>query len=153
MKILDIVVLSRLWFEQQELFTGDCVISIASPGCEHPRLNTFVPRLNMHIEDITDDLLVENTLIRCIDKSEAKVIVDWFEEIYPWCDRLVVHCDAGISRSAGVAVGLSRFFPVGSENELRDKFPYFNPLVARLIWEECEERHLSPRFPDDARFN
>jgi predicted protein tyrosine phosphatase len=142
--IIDTVVLSRMWFEQQEFFNGDAIISIASPEYSHPRPNSKLPRLNIQFHDVVAEILIGNTLWLPMTESQAEVLVDWALTNVIECDRLIIHCDAGISRSPGVAIGLARYFPLIEENELRDKYPHFNILVALRIWNECERRGMKP---------
>lgn len=147
---MDVVITSREQFADPTylpLFAGDIVISIEAPGYTHPRQRASVPRLDIQFEDVTEELMGDSRLLRPIDESQAAVIVDFMESYSSEADRLIVHCAAGISRSPGVAVGLSRYFDLNlSENDLRDKYPHFNIIVAQRIWAECEKRRYVPRF-------
>ena len=147
----EVLVLSERWFADVDLcplFDKDMIISIMSPGQTHPRMNVYgVPRLNIQFHDIVEEICVENTLWLPMQPEYAAQIVDFMQESFPWCDRLVIHCEAGISRSAGVAVGLSRYFDLTPENTLRDQHPHFNIHVASSIWKECQLRGLMERVP------
>ena len=146
---MKVVVTSRLWFEDMvrfPIYETDMVISISSPNFSIPRLHDpkmfGVPRLNLHFQDVTRVIESAGRIFEPMSEAQAKQIVDFAEEYHPWCRRLVVHCDAGASRSPGVAIGLARFFPFSDENTLRDLFPRFNVTVASLIWAECRARGL-----------
>ncbi len=45
----------------------------------------------------------------CMTEEDARKIVDFVNSVEDKIDLLVVHCEAGISRSAGVAAAISRF--------------------------------------------
>ena len=143
------IILPEYWFADTrmfQIFDSDLIVSIRDVGYQHSRPDVGkAPRLNINFPDITADLLVGTQLWRAFDQELAVVIVDFVQEHIEQAQRLIVHCEAGVSRSPGVAVGLSRFFPVSSESILRDEYPLFNVKVALEIWRECERRSLSPR--------
>ena len=145
-----IVIVSRQQFSDSNylpLFDGDLIISIAAPGEEHPRPRVTVPRLDIQFHDVTEEVMDGEKLWRCMDQCHAEIILDFMEQYSPLSDRLIIHCAAGMSRSPGVGVGLARYFDLGeTENELRDRFPHFNPVVAKTIWTECERRRYVPLF-------
>lgn len=114
-----------------------------SPGMDHPRPNTTQPRINIQFHDVTEELMVDGVLWRLMEPEHAKMIVDFVYEQLPGAGTLIVHCEAGISRSAGVAVGLARYFNLPNENEIRAQFPHFNIDVAKKIWKECQARDFS----------
>lgn len=147
----EVIVVSEQWFANVErcpLFDKDMIISIVTPGRIHPRINVYgVPRLNIQFHDITYD--EGDSPFKCFQPEYAAQIVDFMQESFPWCDRVVIHCEAGVSRSAGVAVGLSRYFDLTPENTLRDQHPHFNIHVASTIWKECQSRGLMERAPNE----
>lgn len=139
---MKIVILSANHFSQFNLSPTDMIISITSPGFEHPRQGTGnIPRLNLHFHDVTEEFELNNgSTWHTMDDSQAKNIVDFFVENQSKCDRVIVHCEAGISRSPGVAIGLCRYFDIVNENEIRDKFPHFNITVSKRIWRVCQQK-------------
>ena len=146
---MDVVVTSRRWFEDVEMFpikATDMIISIATPEYSSPRLYDpqliGVPRLNLKFHDVTQLIESLGRMYAPINEDQAKQIVDFAVEYIPSSKRLVVHCDAGVSRSPGVAIGLARYFEFGNENELRDLYPHFNITVAKSIWAECQKRGM-----------
>ncbi len=148
---MEVVVVSRQMFADPEylpLFDGDMIISIMSPGDTHPRPKAKGPRLDIQFWDVTEEIMDGEKLWRPIDDYHGMMIVTFVEEHIHFTNRIVIHCEAGVSRSAGVAVGLSRYFDLGmTENELRDRFPHFNLTVAQKIWKACEERNYVPVAP------
>lgn len=110
------------------------VISIVSPGREHPLLegkNVF----KFHFHDVRQDIeLDDGSIVNRMTETIADEIVDVViknKDKRVW----VIHCEAGISRSPGVAIGLSRFFEFKNTStfELEKDFPCFNPHIRKLI--------------------
>jgi predicted protein tyrosine phosphatase len=55
--------------------------------------------------------------------------------------NLVIHCETGISRSPGVALGLAKFIAFSDKlHILETRFPCHNKYVRRLIEEAMEIR-------------
>jgi len=117
----------------------DLVISIVSPGREHPKIigkNVY----KFHFHDVTEDYIVNSGIINKMTKEIAESIVEIVMENRD-CDRWIIHCEAGISRSPGVAIGLARFIRTEpSMDQLIDMFPFHNKHVRRLIEEAMEVR-------------
>jgi predicted protein tyrosine phosphatase len=62
------------------------------------------------------------------------------------CDRWIIHCEAGVSRSPGVAIGLAKYFKVTpNERRLKELFPHYNKYVAKLV-EEALHRKMGEIF-------
>lgn len=82
------------------------VISISDCDKEFPNLsnhpmNGIVARCKLHFDDV--DTGGEN----CITDCDARAIVS-FATGNRSADKLIVHCEAGISRSAGVAAAIMK---------------------------------------------
>jgi predicted protein tyrosine phosphatase len=128
-----IFVMSELEFEKSTAITEkDLVISIVSPGRAHPRPTlTCLARLNLSFKDTMwgeDSPLGFST-------EQAQETVDFVEGRLLDCENIFVHCEAGMSRSAGVAVGFARYLLTDEdENKVRDSKPHFNLFVAQKIW-------------------
>ena len=142
---METVILSREQFADPTylpLFDKDIIISISGDVSEIPRC--LAPaNSSMRLNVIFDDVLDSGQFKKVISSDDATKIVNFIQEVLPWSDRLIIHCGAGLSRSPGVAIGLARYFNIGiSENELRDKYPYFNIIVASAIWRICENLGL-----------
>jgi predicted protein tyrosine phosphatase len=78
------------------------MISIATPGARPPKLGHFLERLSLEFDDVED---YQEQWVEFGDEH-AKAILEFVARIHSqekaW--RLVVHCKAGISRSAAVAI-------------------------------------------------
>lgn len=72
--------------------------------------NKFCPQdwliaiLEIQFDDVTDGCR------GCITKAQAKEIADFTKAVYHKVERIIVHCEYGQSRSAGVAAALDEFF-------------------------------------------
>ncbi len=147
---METVIVSRQMFADPAylpLFDGDMIISIESPGDKHARNVYGIKRLDVQFWDVTEEIMDGEKLWRPLDHCHAEMIVEFMDAHIANSDRLIIHCAAGVSRSPGVAVGLSRYFDLGkTENDLRDLYPHFNLVVAKKIWDICEGRKYEPRF-------
>lgn len=106
--------------------------------------------LPLQFDDIRDDqveICLKNGFIPTLfSKSQAHQIIDFVKDLQE--DRedsdLVIHCDAGISRSGAVAQFLSDYL----------KIPFLDPnirpnkYVLRILWEIIDERKATDRFKD-----
>jgi predicted protein tyrosine phosphatase len=110
------------------------VISIVSPGREHPKMEgTNIHKFQFH--DITEEYMIEseNRIIRPMEKEIAESIVEIAMKNRD-CERWIIHCEAGISRSPGVAIGLAKYIALKpNRQELIKLFPYYNKYVCQLI--------------------
>jgi predicted protein tyrosine phosphatase len=69
--------------------------------------------------------------------EHARAIVQFFRVMEPRIDKLIVHCEAGISRSAGVGSGLALCLRQSDAQFYIQSRP--NPRVRRLILEAWKE--------------
>lgn len=94
--------LSKLWMTTID--KPSVVISIGDPGESLPEFKCdHIDVLRIEVDDVEGDYGPE---YRMFDWQHAKKILD-FEERYKDHD-IIVHCAAGISRSAAVALFLSK---------------------------------------------
>ena len=83
------------------------IISITDPGTKS---NKFYPQpwllavLELQFVD------VEEPRAGHISHQQAKEIADFIREFYIKVNRIIVHCEYGQSRSAGVAAAISKFY-------------------------------------------
>jgi predicted protein tyrosine phosphatase len=131
-------VLSEQEFRVEPITNHDIVISIVSPGREHPRLSVdCLARLNLHFKDTMRYEVHEQGF----SDAQAVEVADFVEKWLLDSDRIVIHCEAGMSRSAGIAVGLARYLLTDEdEKQVRDKKPHFNLDVAQKIWRVYQKR-------------
>ncbi len=100
----DLVVLSREDAESYEpAGSREVCISISDPDAEPARISSrFASVLRLYFNDITE--LGESTDI-LFAREHARAITR-FVDGWPGAERIVVHCNMGVSRSPGVALGL-----------------------------------------------
>ena len=84
------------------------VISISDCDKNFPNLNNntrngIAYQCKLHFDD------VESGEENCITDADAEKIVTFVNRISDKADLLIVHCEAGVSRSAGVAAAIMKF--------------------------------------------
>jgi len=94
------------------------VISISDCDKSSPNLNNnpkngIAFQCKLHFDD------VESGKENCITKKDAEKIIAFVNDIKDKTNLLIVHCEAGISRSAGVASAIMKFL-------YNDDTPIFN---------------------------
>jgi predicted protein tyrosine phosphatase len=99
----DLVVLSREDAESYEPGPNEICISISDPQAEPADISPrFAAVLRLQFDDITERG-VESDILFAAD--HARAITD-FVDLWPDAERVVVHCNMGVSRSPAVALGL-----------------------------------------------
>jgi len=135
-----------IWGMEEEDYKDALVISIVSPGIEHPKIKgTNTHKFFFH--DVTEEFFLENQnrIVRPMEKEIAESIVEIAID-NRGCDRWIIHCEAGVSRSPGVAIGLAKYFKVTpNEKRLKELFPHYNKYVAKLV-EEALHRKMGEIF-------
>jgi predicted protein tyrosine phosphatase len=114
------------------------MISITDPGSEPISLTqrNLVARLQLQFWD----LLSQPDDDRQVFGSEmAETVLDFVKSGCGGVTMLVIHCEAGISRSTGLANALGRVFGVDVRHQ-NAEFLNPNQLVIRLVLEEAERR-------------
>ena len=116
-------------------------ISITDPGAEPAVLRqpNLVANCRLEFWDLAHDPRDGREIF---DAAMAKRVLDFVERESARVDLLLVHCEAGISRSAGMAnaIGTILRLEVHHQNEL---FVSPNPRVVRLLVEEAMIRKIS----------
>jgi predicted protein tyrosine phosphatase len=121
----ELLVLSREDAESYEPSLKEICISISDPDAEPANISSaFVAVLRLHFDDVTQRGVPTDILFA---QDQARAIVDFVDE---WQDaeRLVLHCNMGVSRSPAVALGLcdARGWATA---ELERSHPGWNRLV------------------------
>ncbi|MGZ3331606.1 MAG: hypothetical protein ACXU9O_05610 [Gemmatimonadaceae bacterium] len=99
----DLVVLSREDAEFYEPGPNEICISISDPDAPPADVSAqFAAVLRLNFDDVTERGADSDILFAA---DHARAIVD-FVDLWPDVDRLIVHCNMGVSRSPGVALGL-----------------------------------------------
>jgi predicted protein tyrosine phosphatase len=122
-------VLSRADAECYQPRGVEACISIGDPGAAPAQLShAFVAVLRLAFNDIVSDPGPGDVLFA---PEHAREIIRFVDQC-PRVDRFVVHCGAGVSRSPGVALGVSDAFgwPVLA---LERAFPGWNQRVRSVI--------------------
>jgi predicted protein tyrosine phosphatase len=99
----ELLVLSREDAERYEPGPKEICISISDPDAEPADVSPlFSAVLRLHFDDVTQRGLPTDILFA---PDHARAIVDFLDK-WPGAKRVMVHCNMGVSRSPGVALGL-----------------------------------------------
>jgi predicted protein tyrosine phosphatase len=99
----DLVVLSREDAEFYEPGPNEICISISDPETLPASISPrFAAVLRLNFDDVTERGVDSDILFAA---DQARAIID-FVDVWPDADRLMVHCNMGVSRSPAVALGL-----------------------------------------------
>jgi predicted protein tyrosine phosphatase len=133
----DLVVLSREDAEFYEPGPNEICISISDPDAPPADVSPrFAAVLRLNFDDVTEQRASSDILFAT---DMARAIVD-FVDVWPDADRLVVHCNMGVSRSPGVALGLCDAHGWATA-ELERSHPGWNRLVRNTM------RHAATHNP------
>jgi predicted protein tyrosine phosphatase len=125
----ELVVLSREDAEQYVPDTKEICISISDPDAEPANISPlFEAVLRLHFDDLTESRVVSDILFAA---DQARAITEFLDR-WPQAERVIVHCNMGVSRSPGVALGLSDARGWATA-ELERSHPGWNPLVRSLV--------------------
>ena len=119
------------------------VISISQPGQERPNIeHLHCPKLFLNFDDL--EFLPQNQypdLFKLFTNDMAIQILDFVNKNFnPY---IIVHCQAGVCRSAAVAAALSKIMLNKDDEIFKTKIP--NMLVYRKIlqaWFEDPKAHI-----------
>ena len=118
-------------------FQDWAVISIGEPDMKAPQIKDgWHDVLRLFFHDVNPDKVVELTnKYTGMNKSQANQIVEFVNRVAPNVDGILVHCKAGISRSAAVAEWIAKRYELPFDYS----YPNSNSYVLRLI-QESEHR-------------
>ena len=91
------------------------VISINCPSDSPPDFEYDENRLGVqpiYINDVDDPVYAEKYGYRIMDKNQAENILNFVESFKDKVNTIIVHCDAGRCRSAGVAAALAKIYNI-----------------------------------------
>jgi predicted protein tyrosine phosphatase len=134
-QVPEFVVLSREEAELYEPRGKEICISISDPDASPARVSSrFAAVLRLNFNDVTErgepsDILFAEDHAREIRK---------FLDAWPKAERVMVHCNAGVSRSPGVALGLCDIRGWATA-ALERSHPGWNRLVRSVIAAEEKE--------------
>jgi len=96
-------VLSRENAESYEPSLKEICISISDPEAQPAKISPdFAAVLRLHFDDVTQSGVPSDILFEASHALE----INKFLDKWPAAERIVVHCNMGVSRSPGVALGL-----------------------------------------------
>ena len=99
----DLLVLSREEAERYQPSLKEICISISDPNAEPAGVSEqFVAVLRLHFDDITERNEQSDILFAA---DHAREITEFLDK-WPDAERVMLHCNMGMSRSPGVALGL-----------------------------------------------
>lgn len=139
-KAFQVEVLSR---HEMSLKSGEetpyaCVVSINTPGREH--LDIATPVLYLDFNDTTDE-----TGISMMDAHKISIFVS--SNVAQGNKHIIVHCDQGISRSAGVAAAILKAYNMDEDIILKNSRYCINPRCYEYV---CKAFRL-PITPEQVR--
>ena len=103
------------------------VISITNPFTQDAIIknsDNLMGLLRLNFDDIEKDEIRNHVKYKTISNEQAKEIVDFVNSVKDKVDLLIVHCEAGVSRSVGVAAAVSLILN-GSEEEFFTRPSYY----------------------------
>jgi predicted protein tyrosine phosphatase len=133
----ELIVLSREDAESYQPTMREICISIADPDAEPANVSDrFVAVLRLHFDDITERALSSDILFAA---DHARAITTFIDK-WPDIERVMVHCNMGVSRSPGVALGLCDAQGWATAAFERSH-PGWNRLVRALMREAATNNH------------
>lgn len=125
----EFIVLSREEAEEYKPRGNEICISISDPDAPPAGVSSaFAAVLRLNFNDLIER---ENESDVLFAEQHAREIRD-FVASWPNARRVVVHCNAGVSRSPGVALGLCDTHGWATA-ALEREYPGFNTLVRSLL--------------------
>ena len=123
-------------------FKDWAVISIGEPDMKAPQIKEgWHDVLRIFFHDVNPDKVVElSSKYVGMSDSQADQIVEFVSRVAPDVDAILVHCKAGISRSAAVAEWIAKRYELPFDYS----YPNSNSYVLRLI-QESEHRSLNEK--------
>lgn len=143
----EFVILSREEAERYEPRGKEICISIADPDAEPAQISDrFAAVLRLHFDDVIERGEPSDILF-CAEHARA---IKSFIQSWPVAERVVVHCNAGVSRSPGVALGLSDLHGWATA-ALERAHPGWNRLVRKTLTEDEAVRSAKTRKDSQRR--
>ena len=113
------------------------VISITSPGYNHPELPNLKSRvglLQLKFHDIDKSFVSKGKDYPAFSKEQAKKIWNFFQSYKSKINSVVVQCEVGVCRSPAVAAALCK--AIDQDNSKFFRFYTPNMFVYRLLLKE-----------------
>lgn len=134
-----LIVLSREEVERYEPRRKEICISISDPYAKPARLSPrFKAVIRMYFSDVTERGDPLDVLFAPDHASAIREFIDGAPEF----DRIILHCNMGMSRSPAVALGLCDLNGWATA-ELERKHPSWNRLVRMVMRESANSKKAS----------
>jgi len=131
----ELVVLSRLDAEKYEPADREICISIFDPEADPAQLSPrFASVLRLAFSDLTE---MGDPSYDILFAREHALSIMQFVDAWPSADRVVIHCNMGVSRSPGVALGLCDLKGWAAA-EIERSHPGWNRLVRAVMCEHAQ---------------
>jgi predicted protein tyrosine phosphatase len=132
----EFIVLSRDDAERYEPRGREICISISDPDAPPARVSSrFAAVLRLNFDDVTERGEPSDILFA---EDHAREIREFLDK-WPSAERVVVHCNAGVSRSPGVALGVCDLRGWATA-ELERSHPGWNRLVRTVLASKIRNR-------------
>lgn len=133
---MNILIYSRSQIEIGLCPRKSILISITDINSEHPRHSKyFIDVLKLKFDDVDSD---KNGI--SMNNNHASSILSFIENYNNTINSIVVNCDAGLSRSAGVGAALSKIL-TGDDSHIFHFKPFLNKHCYRTLLEEYYENY------------
>lgn len=137
----ELVVLSREDAEFYEPGPNEICISISDPHAPPADISErFAAVLRLNFDDLNERHQQSDILFAA---DHARAITD-FVDVWPDVDRVIVHCNMGVSRSPGVALGLCDTHGWATA-ALERSHPGWNRLVRSTMRHAATHNHGSSK--------
>lgn len=138
-KSIEVYVFPRMAMEGMKYDDDMMVISIVSPNVVHPVIRAKHV-YQFHFHDVTEEYQIDSGVVRPMEYAIAEQIAEVairHRDKKEW----IIHCEAGISRSPGVAIGLSRYIDLFPGTDLLCKmYPHHNLHVRKYVEKALREK-------------
>ena len=134
MRRLQFIVLNEMSVQKYDIVEKHIVISITSPGYEHPKLpesKSRVGLLQIKFHDIDKTIVSKGKTYPVFTKEQAKTIITFFNYHKHKINTVICQCEVGVSRSPAVAAALAK--GMGQKDNKFFKYYAPNMYVYRLL--------------------
>ena len=100
--------------------------------------NNIIAVLNVFFDDVLGNE------VNCMNENDAERIAEFAKNVVDKVDKIIVHCEAGVSRSAGVAAALMKYFngddmPIFENPQYCPNMYCYRMVLGALMMEVNEE--------------